>query len=129
MKEKKYKKASEALAAAKALIGNKKRWIQGYLAARRIKPDVVKSCPTKSKHAEAFCALGAVKRVNGPAERAATAFLREAATAMLRKRGAHYDDSQLRDIFEINDSEKGRAYASVMAMFKRAIRQAKLAGN
>lgn len=132
---KKFKKASQALAAAKELIRPMKRWTQGSLAVKFIgKGDdrQTLACKTKAKKAEAFCALGAVKRINGPAERAATAFLRQAASAM---QGDFALQSET-DIFEINDEGEGsgrvavaRSHRRVLRMFDRAIKAAKAAGN
>jgi hypothetical protein len=74
-------------------------------------------CSTKSKHATAFCALGAVQHVNGPAQRSATAFLREAAAVITGSGEPRMNE----DIFIVND-EMGHPY--VLKMFKLAIKRA-----
>jgi len=132
---KKYTKASDALRAARDLIRNKNRWTTGDLAVK-YRDNETHRCTTKSKDAVAFCALGAVKRVNGPAEKAAIAFLR-AAGLHLRAQLASGESKVFytpeppytvgdQDIFSIND-DYGHEY--VLRMFSRAIRQAKKAGK
>lgn len=122
----KYTKASEALQAARNLIRDTVRWTRGSLAVRHVGGYLVE-CGTKAKQAEAFCALGAVKRVNGPAERSATAFLREAALHTLQSQGARPEDTKGANhhIFSVNDTERFGGHKSVLKMFARAIRQAK----
>jgi hypothetical protein len=129
---KKFRKASEALQAARQLISDTKRWTRNYLAIR--KEDGLKIvCSTKSKNAEAFCALGAVKHVNGPAERSAVSYLREAALRHLQSFGAEKESTTLAKnvhIFDVNDGQgKYRGHKNVMKIFVDAIRRAKKDGN
>jgi hypothetical protein len=123
----KYKRASSALKAARKLIEDEKGWVQEYLAvSTKESPktgDPVR-CGTKSEHASAFCALGAVKRVNGPAERAAVAFLREAGRKILGDLAHDKDNDQ--NIFDVNDD---MGHKSTLKMFDIAIKAALKAGN
>jgi len=143
----KFTKASEVLAAARQIIRDERRWTRHDLAVF-YKEDlehsgevVASACAArvpksgKSK-ATAFCALGAVKFVNGPAERAAVKFLATAAaidrgTVTLNSKTGKVipnlgDHPNMDDIFSIND-ESGHWH--VMAMFKLAIKLARKAGN
>lgn len=134
-----FKKASDALIAAKELIKPIKRWTQGELAVKFVdegyyEGPVARRCSTSAKEAEAFCALGAVRRVDGPAERSATAFLREAAFTMIPKDQREREDYHRNSdscIFEVNDGEtdKVKAHRRVLRMFNKAIKAAKAAGN
>jgi len=122
----KFKKASQALAAARDLIRNEERWVQNDLAVKTIYKgtgyEQHRACSTKSPNAEAFCALGAVRRVNGPAEKSATAFLRQAAAKLLDET----DTPINADIFTVND-EYG--HKETLKMFSLAIKAAKKAGK
>ena len=132
--EKKFKKASDALQAALGLFRNPKRWTQGHLAISD-----GYACSTKSKNAEAFCALGAVKRVNGPAEKSATAFLREAAKQILIDSKMYpvvaiTEKPKNEHIFTLNDyvedsPNSNKTLNKVRKMFRLAIKNAKLAEN
>lgn len=108
------KKASEVLEAARKIIRNEKRWTQQEFAV----DDMGDSCSTRSKHARAFCALGAVRRINGPAQKSATAYLREAAKTLLNTTGQASNDL----IFHVNDSQ---GHTETLKMFGLAIRAAK----
>lgn len=126
----KFKKASLALQAARALIRSEKRWTQGELAVRArryynafIHDQPTVRCSTKAKNATAFCALGAVKRINGPAERRATAFLRQAGLKIVKNAVGEGSDQ---DIFAVNDD---MGHEATLKMFTLAIRQAKKAGD
>ena len=122
----KFKKASQALAAARDLIRSEKRWTQNDLAVKTIYKgtdyEQTKACSTKSPNAVAFCALGAVKRVNGPAEKSATAFLRQAAAKFLDEADTPINE----DIFTVNDVW---GHESTLKMFSLAIKSAKKAGK
>lgn len=63
----------EALKAARELIRPYDRWVTGYLAVDGNGRDLETS--VKSPEAEAFCALGALRRVNGKFQKDATKFL------------------------------------------------------
>jgi hypothetical protein len=126
---KKFEKASQALQAARKLISDKKRWVRDYLAVRKDEWMGRVACSTKSKNAEAFCALGAVKRVNGPAERAATAYLRQAALRYLQVNGTSDDEKPVnKHIFKVNDNKR-YGHKHVLKVFTNAIRRAKKDGN
>lgn len=118
----KYKKASNALKAAKKLISNSKHWTQEDWAVT-YRDGHRRRCSPKSPHAEAFCALGAVKRVNGPAEKSATAFLQQAAETIT---GCHRVLRNNNNIFTINDT---KGHEATMEMFTRAIKAALAAGK
>lgn len=146
----KYRRASEVLQQAREILRHEERWITGDLAKAQepiyaedpqsgeITKDLVGvdsvECDTDSKEAVAFCALGAVNFVNGPAERSATAFLRQAAHRLSNPRELpqsapsidefHDDD----DIFMVNDDGGSkRNHKRVLRMFSMAIASAKKA--
>lgn len=126
---KKFTKASEALFAAKNLIKDKRRWVQYALAVKTGKgyfweTRILIPCSTKAKNAVAFCALGAVKRINGPAEHEATVFLREAGLYIRYKRPRRNPKTE--DILFVNDI---KGHKATMKMFHRAILQARKAGK
>jgi hypothetical protein len=161
----KFTKASEVLTAAKQVIQDERRWTREKLAETQV-PEMydgkivgieIESCAArvpksgKSK-AIAFCALGAVQFVNGPAEKEATKFLKMAAAIDLRKAAIDKKTGQLMglddgdraqddegnmipwvyrlddyDIFTVNDEEGD--HKRVLGMFSLAIKLAKKAGN
>lgn len=161
----KYEKASDVLVAAKKILSHEERWISDYLARAqevtyeedsesKIEEIDTRKCSTKSKEATAFCALGAVQFVNGPMERSATAFLREAAALLnegvVEKNGLLYKVSEDADgdakiiskrattgkslsndaIFDVNDNDdfkERERYKRVLAMFTMAIKRARKA--
>lgn len=124
----KFTLASEALIAAKRIIQDERRWVTSELAVMQeldsrengklIVVDVV-ACGTKAKNAVAFCALGALQFVNGPAQRKAIGFLREAGKKILGK-----DEVRNNSIMSVND-ELG--HRDTMRMFTLAINAAKKA--
>ena len=130
----KFKLASEALTQAMNIIRDTRRWTQSELAVSQEISKVdgqtvvldTESCETKAKNAVAFCALGAVEFVNGPAQRRAVAFLREAGKKVcITEKEALPDDEAGNDhIFFINDEVGHRA---TMRMFTLAIKAAKKA--
>jgi hypothetical protein len=120
-----YQTALQNLEAARKLILPKKRWITDALARDKNGAD----CGVKSEAAEAFCALGAVKRINGPGEKKAIEILRKAAKEIIQnKRAKGLEDAPLsvfprnQSIFQVND-DYGRK--DTLAMFRRAIALAK----
>lgn len=113
-----YKSALENLQQANRLL-RKNRWTERDLAV----DCNGKSCTPRSPEAHAFCALGAVRHVNGPGERKAVDILIEAAKEELTAIYPGYlifDNEN--DIFTINDYN---GYDAVKSMFRRAIRMAK----
>jgi hypothetical protein len=128
---KKFKKASEVLQAARQLIRDIHRWTTGDLAIRTDFQGRKSSCSTRAKNAEAFCALGAVRRVDGPAQRSATAFLREAALRIQQSYGREIHTTKAVDdnIFAVNDTSVYGGHKTVLRMFTNAIRQARRTGN
>lgn len=138
-KTKKFKKASEALAFAKSIISKPGRWVQDNFAVSYDFDQLedlklmsfgdlsINVCEVKSKNAEAFCALGAVQFVNGPAQKQAEKFLREAAAVVSRNKKTDPDyQSTNNDIFEVNDLQ---GFEDTKKMFTIAIRNARKAGN
>lgn len=119
MKKKSPQTALESLKAANRLLCRDK-WIECDLALDR----QGEKCSPRSPKAVYFCALGAVRHVDGPAEADAVGILRSTAASILKSYGAK--DSSERpcneDIFMIND-EYG--YREVKNMFKQAIKAAK----
>lgn len=118
------KKASLVLQAARKIIRNEERWTEGALARDQDGND----CGTKSKQAVAFCALGAVTRINGPAQKSAVAFLREAARTVFNADMIckEVGPANTQDIFNVNDD---MGHKDTLKMFALAIRRAKKAGK
>jgi len=121
----KYKKPSEALKKALDIIRRPGRWITGELAVEFDSEGNQHTCSTKAKNAEAFCALGAVRFVNGPAQKSAEGFLREAGKIIggFEHKERDADDN---DIFHVNDS---MGLIDTIRMFKLAIKNARKAGK
>lgn len=119
----KFSKASQALTAALEIISTPNRWVRTAMAITTNKFGNKAECGVKSKNAEAFCALGAVRFVNGPAQRSATAFLRRAAYNIRHVADETTNPLMLRDdgIFSVNDNE---GLAATKKMFRRAIKAA-----
>jgi hypothetical protein len=124
----KFKRASEALAAAKKLIRPLSRWTKYQLAMRETeeKGEFV-SCRTTSKDAVAFCALGALRRVDGPVYRVARAYLREACKQIIDPHGYDVGNGD-NYIFKVND-RGSYGHESVMEAFTSAIKAAKRDGK
>lgn len=108
-------RASEVLEAARKIIRNEKRWVSHDLAVDAAGV----TCPTTSKQAQAFCALGAVRRINGPQQRAATAYLRQAANVVS---GATESRPTNDTIFHVNDT---LGHPETLKMFQLAIKAAR----
>lgn len=124
-----------ALKLAKKLVTPYKQWTTGAFAVSEVNPDGNHSddeISTFSPEAEAFCALGALMRVNTKHEDAATKFLQIAAATM---RGRFEDDPyyfpESDDIFNLNDDDgrNARAHREVLKMFDLAITLAKKAAH
>jgi len=109
----KNKQAVENLTKARKLIKDENNWTTGYLA---LDIDGNEVSP-RSKKAVAFCALGAVRHIDGPGEKKAIKFLIEVANG---RTGQNYKDST--SIFEVNDEGE---HADTIDMFTQAIRLAK----
>lgn len=139
-KPKKFKKASEALTFARSILSKPGRWIEGALAGKRLDEEYVEhgveassvtECKVKGKDAQAFCALGAVQFVNGPAQKLAEKYLRNAALETRVKQGDDRDevsDPETPDsnIFHVNDD---LGHKLTIKMFNLAIRTAKKDGK
>jgi hypothetical protein len=130
-----YKTALQNLEAARKLIRPFRRWTTNDLAIKNVEKDEFGnltgvSCSPKNKHAEAFCALGAVKHVNGPGEKKALNLLRIAALQIAVAEGeADPTDKPNNDhVIRINDVDQDKeTHRNVLALFRRAIRLAKKA--
>jgi len=125
----KYKKPSEALKKALQILRRPGRWIIGNLAITYDEGDtenIGHSCDTKAekKTAMAFCALGAVQFVNGPAQKSAEGFLREAGKTISNPDGFGMPTDD--DIFRTNDH---MGFEKTIEMFKLAIKNARKAGK
>jgi hypothetical protein len=135
-KIKKYRKPSEALKKALDILTRPGRWITGELAVSFDDGDPEKDCVQCSTKAEkktamAFCALGAVRFVNGPAQKSAEGFLREAGKQIRyeKKYDQKYIDNIKADennIFHVND---WMGFDATIEMFKLAIKNARAAGK
>ena len=126
----KYKKASDALAAALRIISRPNRWTQGALAVYFEGGEKIE-CSSKAgtRTAEAFCALGAVEFVNGPAQKSAIGYLREAGKVIRVEYGGYDIPSKSTfngDIFYVNDD---LGFEQTRKMFKLAIKNARKAGK
>jgi hypothetical protein len=120
-----------ALELARDLIRPIRNWTQGSLArgaALNRDPECRPKVRVKSPQAEAFCALGALRRVNTRHEKPAQKFLVQAAADICRPDDTPRDREQYppseNDIFDVNDAYGHR---DVMNMFRRAITLAKRA--
>lgn len=124
----KVKSPVHALELARQLIRPFRHWTVGALAVNKegIAGGSEHELQPKSPRAEAFCALGALKRVNTRHQKKAEHFLKLAAFQMLEKGG--YQNPLVDDIFSINDVARDKeTHRSVLKMFTRAIRLAKKA--
>ena len=118
-----YKTALGNLTAAYRLLQRKGAWTQNSFAVdchyKELKDDNI-----RSGRAVAFCAMGAVRFIDGPGEKKAAELLSQAASKIL------YGQSSRRlvegDVFDINDGEnKERAKKRVFRMFEKAIAEAR----
>src|SRR5579859_5464807 len=75
----KVKSPSHALELARGLIRPFRNWTTNNLATRRLDGDDECKVSPKSAKAEAFCALGALNRVNSRYQKKAELYLRRAA--------------------------------------------------
>lgn len=128
-----------ALKLARKLIRPFKNWTIGELAIKNIKEtytdpytgekkteaDIIGVEP-KDPKAEAFCALGALRRVNTKHAKRAQKFLEMAAAKMLQTEAAPVEDN----IFDLNDGSGSKQnHKEVLKMFTLAIRLAKRAAK
>jgi hypothetical protein len=117
----KVKSPVHALELAKELIRPFRHWTTGALAVAHIDSGI--EVAPKSAKAEAFCALGALQRVNTKHGRRAQKFLEQAACIM---KGDCLESACDLDIFDINDFERDKTtHRAVLKMFTKAIRLAK----
>lgn len=129
-----YKSALANLEAARKLIRPFKHWTVGQLAVRPVDDGygevTLRECSPKNKNATAFCALGAVRHVNGPGEKKALNLLRIAALQIQVKDGEAGRDEKPRNdhVISINDLEDSKEnHRRVLKLFSRAIKLAKRA--
>lgn len=107
----------ETLRAARALIAESKHWTQGGYARRSKRAE-----GTVGPHdpdAQAWCAVGALKRINGPHQHAAALLLAE---AVLDQPVFSVGNAQDR-IVHFNDAD-GRRHRDVVQAFDKAIAKA-----
>jgi hypothetical protein len=130
----KYHKPSEALKKALDILRRPGRWVQGELARGYDEDGNHFSCDSKATrhNAEAFCALGCIRFINGPAQKSAEAFLREAGK-QIQYGGLGYEQSYIDkmkatngSIFHVNDT---LGFKRTIEMFKLAIKKARAAGK
>jgi len=121
----KVKSPRHALELARQLIRPFRNWTVNSLAVGRLedgKLDTIE-IPTKSPQAQAFCALGALRRVNSRHEKKATLYLSRAAQIVSGDdpgKNPPYDE-----IFNVNDcGREKKTHHSVLKMFAQAIRLA-----
>ena len=119
-----------ALELARDLIRPINNWTTGELARMRDPedPECFPSVQVKSPKAVAFCALGALQRVNTRHQKRAQEFLERAAAAVFRPEDSPRDLENFppseTDIFDVNDELD---HYNVLRMFRRAITLAKRA--
>lgn len=104
---------AETLRAARAKIADPDHWTKGYFA-RPAKRSAVEVEPTDPS-AGAWCALGALKAVDGPYEHAAVYLLAEAIEGRV---GAHENH-----VWQFNDRE-GTRHRDILRKFDQAIKLA-----
>lgn len=133
----KVRSPAHALELARELIRPFRHWTTGELAVGHIVDEDgfedTESLKPKDPRAEAFCALGALRRVNTKHEKQAQKFLERAAAEELgilqpaqgKPKYKPFDE----DIFNVNDRANDKEnHRRVLHMFTRAIRLAKQAG-
>lgn len=119
----KVKSPVHALELARTLIRPFRRWTVGALAVASIN-DTMEISP-KSAKAEAFCALGALERVNTKHGRKAQKYLEQAACLV---KGEEIEGHCDTDIFDVNDNGRTiETHRAVLKMFAKAIHLAKVA--
>lgn len=122
----KVKSPVHALELARQLIRPFRRWTTGVLAEAEIGTGEI---PPKSARAEAFCALGALERVNTKHAKKAKMFLARAAAIF-----TDGEDSKecwmIDNIFDVNDNGRIKeTHCRVLKMFTKAIHLAKAEGR
>jgi len=118
-----YQTARAALTAALKLIQKPGRWAQYEFA---VNCDGVRVKKIRSKSSVAFCALGAVKFIDGPGEKKASRLLARAAYELIEGDITDEDDVTEKSIFDVNDNKDVKtSRRQVIQMFKRAIAMAK----
>jgi hypothetical protein len=122
----KVKSPSHALALARALVGPFRRWTTDMLATDDPDATYTGEISPKDARAQAFCALGALRRVNTKHEKRAEYFLQKAAAFM--RYGTDIEGFNQDDIFEVNDRVRNKeTHGKVLKMFTKAIQLAKKA--
>lgn len=119
-----YKTALGNLTAAYRLLQRKGAWTQKSFAVDCHYKELIDD-NIRSGRAVAFCAMGAVKFIDGPGEKKAAELLSQAASKILygQFRSPVEDDV---NVFGINDDEnKARAKKRVFRMFEKAIAEAR----
>ena len=132
----KVKSPVHALQLARTLIRPYKNWTTGLLAAVNNNNFDKDEVPVKDPKAEAFCALGALLRVNTRHQEKAQEFLELAAARMnrdaqdLTKECLEDFPPSDDDIFAINDADHDKyTHGRVLLMFRKAIALAKNAAK
>jgi hypothetical protein len=116
-----------ALQLARKLIKPFRYWTVGSLAEGKDKDGDIHSVGVKSTKAEAFCALGALLRVNTRHQKRAKFFLQQAAAEYM---GTDPIYAREADIFDVNDRGQDKeTHREVLKMFARAIQLAKKAAG
>lgn len=106
------KSVVETLRAARELIADPKRWTK-YASARPSKRSNTSVAPTNPE-AGAWCASGALSKIDGPSELKAFRALAHAINGSMR-------DGEWWVIVDFNDTS-GRRHRDVLAAFDRAIK-------
>lgn len=123
----KVKSPSHALELARKLIQPFKHWVVGELAVGVDEEGYKDVIGVKSPRAEAFCALGALQRVNTKHYSTAVVFLRKAAR-QIAPPDERADRLSNDDIFVVNDrAHSKKNHDTVLQMFSEAIMLARKA--
>lgn len=128
----KVKSVVHALELARELIRPFRHWTIGELAAKDFNPeneDFETGLDPKDAKAEAFCALGALRRVNTKYGTQAEEFLKIAAFEVDNDaKFEEGDRTDIQNIFNVNDYARDKeTHSQVLKMFRRAIVLAKRA--
>lgn len=124
----KVKSPVHALQLAKNLVKPFKQWTTGAFAVDKVDQhgnsgdDQIN---VKSEEAEAFCALGALLRVNTEHAKEAQIFLQQAAVLINDPKAdeGNLQHAEEEDIFQVNDARRdAKTHRRVLRMFDKAIK-------
>lgn len=121
-KQDKPTSVADTLRRARALIAEPDRWVKGVYATSDPTEPEEHEVPLDSPRAVAWCAIGAVRRVDGPYEQLA---LEALADAIAPDRRWSYTPTTT-TIYQFNDASR-RKHTGLLQKFDRAIKAAEKA--